>query len=120
MSLKAALEKGCHVLCITTLAPGRAGGQAGGQLSRSAVKENIPLVKIPSGLMPREALGYSFSPLLVIFGRLGLSKDYSSELKQCAGQLKKWVAQYKFESDDNPAFAMMRVHSSPPQGILFK
>lgn len=89
----AALKRGCNVLCIST----------GGKLADIAKKNNIPLIKIPSGLMPREALGYSFAPLLTVLGRIGLAKDYTSELKKCAEQLGKWNDQYLFESENNPA-----------------
>ncbi|MCD6161088.1 MAG: bifunctional phosphoglucose/phosphomannose isomerase [candidate division Zixibacteria bacterium] len=89
----AAIERGCNILSVST----------GGKLADKARQNNIPLIKIPSGLMPREALGFSFAPLLTVLGRIGLTKDYTAELKKCAEHLKEWNNQYVFESENNPA-----------------
>lgn len=89
-----ALEVNCNIFCITT----------GGELSGRAKQHGGPVVTIPSGLMPRSALGYSFAPLIIIFGRLGLCRDYSFELKQTAEKLELWGNQYRFESAKNDAY----------------
>ncbi|RKX19981.1 MAG: bifunctional phosphoglucose/phosphomannose isomerase [Candidatus Zixiibacteriota bacterium] len=89
-----ALRKSCNVFCITT----------GGELCRRAKRDGKPVVVIPSGLMPRSALGYSFAPLMVIFGRLGLCRDYSFELEQTAKNLRHWGSRYQFGSSENGAY----------------
>ena len=90
-AFQTALERGCHILCIST----------GGKLSDLAVQNNIPWLKIPAGMMPREALGLSYAPLLVISGRLGLCGDYSSKISKCADLLKERQRQYQFDSKKN-------------------
>lgn len=53
-----------------------------GRLSNLAKTDNIPCVKIPGGLPPRCALGYSFIPLLILLGKLGLIKDKEVQIKE--------------------------------------
>ncbi len=43
---------------------------SGGELGRLARKHSIPWIKIPEGLPPRAALGYSVFPILNLFSRL--------------------------------------------------
>ena len=95
-AFQTALERGCSILCIST----------GGMLSEYAEKNNIPLIKIPSGMMPREALGLSLTPLLITFGRLGFVRDYSTELSDTAGYLRNLIDEYKFEAPKNIAFEL--------------
>jgi len=93
-AFQTALERDCRILCIST----------GGKLSELAIQNNIPWVKMPAGMMmPREALGLSFIPLLIVSSRLGLCSDYSSEIGKCADLLKEWQRQYQFESKENIA-----------------
>jgi len=95
-AFKAAVENKCNILCITT----------GGQLQKEAQVYQVPVVKIPAGLMPREALGYSVAPLLVVLGRLGLCRDYSAEINSCAELLKQKNEDYAFESKNNLAYTI--------------
>lgn len=91
-----AKERGCSLLCIST----------NGKLAEQARADNFALVKIPTGMMPREALGYSFTPLLKIFSRLGLCRDHSAELLKCGQNLKAWAEEYSFETPDNKAYEL--------------
>jgi glucose/mannose-6-phosphate isomerase len=91
-----ALELQCKVICITT----------GGELRRRAEKHEVPVVNIPSGLMPREALGYSFAPLLILFGRLGLADDYTDSIKSCAEMMRERNNEYAIDQNNNPAFEL--------------
>lgn len=67
-----AVKRKAKVLCIST----------NGETERLAQKYRHPLITIPGGLSPRAALGYSFFPLLVILGRLGLIKPKTKEIKE--------------------------------------
>jgi glucose/mannose-6-phosphate isomerase len=58
----AARKAGAAVLAVTT----------GGELAARAARDGVPALIIPGGLQPRAAIGYSFVPLVVIAGRLGL------------------------------------------------
>ncbi|RKZ31141.1 bifunctional phosphoglucose/phosphomannose isomerase [bacterium] len=61
--------RGAQRIAITT----------GGKLAEIAEGNGIPLIKLPPGLPPRAALGYSFSPILTIFEALGFipNQDYA-------------------------------------------
>ena len=96
LAFQTAIEKRCAVLCIST----------GGRLADMARENKIPVIKIPSGMMPRAALGYSFTPLLLAFGRLDLAKDYSDELAECSKMLNEWAKAYLFESLSNSAYEL--------------
>jgi len=89
----AALKRGCSILVITS----------GGKLSRSAAEHDNPALIIPPGLPPRAALGYSFAPLLIALGKLGICSDHSDELERVAATLGEIQAGYSIESADNRA-----------------
>src|SRR3972149_6331359 len=67
-----AAKRKARVLCIST----------NGETERLAKKYKHPLITIPGGLSPRAALGYSFFPLLVVLGRLGLIKSKTRDIKE--------------------------------------
>ncbi|MBM3253743.1 MAG: bifunctional phosphoglucose/phosphomannose isomerase [Candidatus Omnitrophica bacterium] len=49
---------------------------SGGKLKKIAIRDNIPHIIIPKGLPPRQALGYSFFPLLYAISKIsGLKPD---------------------------------------------
>lgn len=81
---KDAIRRKARVLCIST----------GGETARLAQKHRQAWVKIPGGLSPRAALGYSFFPLLVVFGRLGLIKPRTKDIKETIALLKERSALY--------------------------
>jgi glucose/mannose-6-phosphate isomerase len=77
----------CRIVAITS----------GGELASLAGKNGHPVVNVPGGMLPRTALGYLLSPLLVVLGRLGVCLSYESELKRAATLMRnrtgKWHAQ---------------------------
>jgi glucose/mannose-6-phosphate isomerase len=81
---KDAIKKKARVLCIST----------GGETSKMAKKFKQPWIQIPPGLSPRAALGYSFFPLLVVFGKLGLIKSKDKDIKETIQLLKTKAALY--------------------------
>ena len=60
--LNEALKRGAKVICITS----------GGKVEEIALGNKLPVVKIPGGMPPRAALGYSLSVLLVVANSLGI------------------------------------------------
>ncbi|MBI3788232.1 MAG: SIS domain-containing protein, partial [Ignavibacteriales bacterium] len=64
-----AIKRKARILCITT----------GGETEKIAMKHKQAVVKIPPGISPRAALGYSFFPLLVVLSRLGIIKTKAKE-----------------------------------------
>jgi glucose/mannose-6-phosphate isomerase len=55
---------------------------AGGELARLAASKGAPRVTLPSGLMPRMALGYLFFPQLEILRSVGLSVATDGEVEE--------------------------------------
>jgi glucose/mannose-6-phosphate isomerase len=81
---KDAIKRKARVLCIST----------GGAIVKTAKKFRQPWIQIPPGLSPRAALGYSFFPLLVVFGKLGLIKSKDKDIKETIQLLKTKAALY--------------------------
>jgi glucose/mannose-6-phosphate isomerase len=73
-----ALRRKASVLCITT----------GGETEHLARKHGNLLIKIPSGLQPRAALGYSFFPLLIALTRTGFAKPRARDIQETVNLLK--------------------------------
>jgi glucose/mannose-6-phosphate isomerase len=67
-----ALSSNANVVCITS----------GGELSDRAESDGFPWIKIPSGLPPRAALGYSSVVLLGALQALRLIPDMSEALRE--------------------------------------
>lgn len=77
-----AKRRGSRVVAVTS----------GGELARRAAVDGYPVVRIPGGLMPRAALGYSFIPLYNLFYRMGLAVggDLGAEggVRQSEGEIR--------------------------------
>jgi glucose/mannose-6-phosphate isomerase len=71
-AFEGACERGATVLCLTS----------GGELGRRADARGVPVVRVPGGGPPRAALGYSFFPLAVVLGRLGLVDLEDGDLEE--------------------------------------
>jgi glucose/mannose-6-phosphate isomerase len=92
---RAAHARGARLACITT----------GGELGRLAAANGHDLVRIPSGLPPRAALGYSLVPLLVLLGRLGIAPDPEADIADAIAVSRECVSMYGLgvPFDGNPA-----------------
>ena len=75
---KEAIKRGAKILAISS----------GGTVAKMASKHKHPLIKIPGGLPPRAALGYSFFPLLTVLGKLGLIKNKRKDMNETLGLLR--------------------------------
>lgn len=71
-ALAQAQEKGAQTIAITS----------GGELLVKAIKEEFDYIKIPGGIPPRAALGYSFVPLFRIFQYLGYLDEGDEALSE--------------------------------------
>ncbi len=69
---------------------------SGGELGRQAQTHSFPLIKIPGGMSPRAALGYSVAPLLVALSKLGFKSAYRSEEFTEAKQLLSELSKNKY------------------------
>jgi glucose/mannose-6-phosphate isomerase len=79
-----AIKRKARILCISS----------NGLTATLAKKRRTPLISIPGGLPPRAALAYSFFPLLIALGRLGLIKNKSREIKETVALLDEKSAAY--------------------------
>ncbi len=78
-ALESAISKKLKIVCMAT----------GGKVEELCQKNDIPLVKIPSGIQPRCATGYIFSVLVKILSNNGILTDMSQELSDVAESLEK-------------------------------
>jgi glucose/mannose-6-phosphate isomerase len=83
-AFKEALKRGAKILCISS----------GGEVTKIARKHKLPLIVIPGGLPPRAALGYSFFPLLIALGKLGLIRNKAKDIKEALAILKTKSDEY--------------------------
>ena len=87
-----ALRRKAMIAAITT----------GGILEDVATLNDIPFIKIPPGLQPRAAIGFSFVPLLVFLEKIGLVKDVVGEIAGTYKKLEKFREKY---IEDNPSLS---------------
>ncbi len=96
-AFKEALKRRARVLCISS----------GGEVESLAKKRKIALIRIPGGLPPRAALGYSFFPLLITLGKLGLTKNKGKEIREALALLKQKSDEYSNpDQESNKAFQL--------------
>jgi glucose/mannose-6-phosphate isomerase len=92
-----AIKRKAKVLCISS----------NGLTERLAKRRKSPLLKVPGGLPPRAALGYSFFPTLVALSRLGFIADKSREIRETLDYLEKKAAEYgDVDSAENRALLL--------------
>ena len=77
-SYREALKRKAKILCITT----------GGAAERIARTHHHDCIKVPPGLQPRAALGYSFFPLLVALERMGFIGSQRRAIQETISGLK--------------------------------
>lgn len=90
--LKAAIEKKCSILVLTT----------GGEAESLAVNNNVPVVKLLKGFQPRYALGLSLFSLLIALEKIGLVNNQQKEINEI---LNLWKSKgIEYSRDNNVAF----------------
>lgn len=62
---------------------------SGGELEKMAKKDRFPIIKIPSGLPPRCALGYSFVPVMEVLSKVGIIRDKENEIRDSLKEVVK-------------------------------
>ena len=98
-SYRDAIRRKASVLCITT----------GGEAERLARKYGHSCIKVPPGLQPRAALGYSFFPLLLALSRMGFIKPRPADITETVGALKKKSQIYAdLKNPENNALQMAK------------
>jgi glucose/mannose-6-phosphate isomerase len=79
-----AVRRKAKVLCISS----------NGLTEKLALRTSAPLIRIPGGLPPRAALGYSFFPLLLALGKLGLIRNRQKDVGETIALLDRKAAEY--------------------------
>ncbi len=77
-----AIKRKAKVICISS----------NGLTERMAKRGKSPLFKVPGGLPPRAALGYSFFPTLVALSRIGVIASKNREIRETVELLEKKAA----------------------------
>jgi glucose/mannose-6-phosphate isomerase len=96
---KDAIKRKALIFCITS----------GGEVEKLAKKHKHPYIKIPGGLPPRAALGYSFFPTLIALSKLGFIKDQKKEIKETLGLLNVLSSRYSnHDAADNLALNLAK------------
>jgi glucose/mannose-6-phosphate isomerase len=88
-----ARKKGAQILVVSS----------GGEIGEIAAKSRHNWVKIPGGLPPRAALGYSFFTMLIVLQKVGLLKSQPAEIKEALSLLKQLSKEYSdYQKDPLP------------------
>ncbi|HTY58010.1 MAG TPA: bifunctional phosphoglucose/phosphomannose isomerase [Bacteroidota bacterium] len=90
-----ALKRKAKVLCITS----------GGKTAKLAGRG--PVIRVPGGLPPRAALGYSFFPLLIALARAGFITDRGKAIRETIALLEDRAPVYaEPDAARNPALQL--------------
>jgi glucose/mannose-6-phosphate isomerase len=91
----AALSAGARIVAITS----------GGAIARKAEAAGAPIVRVPTGLQPRAAVGYLALPIIIVLRRLGLCADDSGDIDEAIALLETLIKSYgpAVEADNNRA-----------------
>jgi glucose/mannose-6-phosphate isomerase len=90
-----ALKRKARILCITS----------GGKTARLAGRG--PVIRVPGGLPPRAALGYSFFPLLIALSKAGFISDRKRAIAETVKLLEECSARYaRPDPAGNPALRL--------------
>lgn len=81
-AFREALRRGFRCVSITS----------GGELARLSERHSVPRLRIPQGLPPRAALGYSVFPILRLLAKLKLCPWDASGIRETASLLKRLSA----------------------------
>ena len=83
---------------------------SGGHILEDAKKNNFDFVKLPKGIQPRAAFGYSASLLLLTLVKIGIiDKKYSDQLFNSIESIKNNSSKYSSLSDRNDALELSKI-----------
>jgi glucose/mannose-6-phosphate isomerase len=92
-----ALRRKARILCVSS----------NGITEQLARRGKSPFIKVPGGLPPRAALGYSFFPLLLALIRLGFIKSRPKDIAETVASLDAGAQRYAgLDPATNPALAL--------------
>jgi glucose/mannose-6-phosphate isomerase len=79
---------------------------SGGRVEELCTTDGVPFCRIPGGMPPRSAIGYSFLPMTWIVRAAGLGDFDDAEFDEAVSAVEELCAMCGPESDDNPALAL--------------
>ncbi len=74
-----AVKRGARIIVLSS----------GGKLSEYARRDGQGLIQVPSGFVPRAAVGWLFAPLVLILGKMGICPGVEEEIRETAAVLKE-------------------------------
>ncbi len=88
-----------------------------GELEKIAQERSLPVMKIPSGMPPRCALGYTFIPVLTVICRLGFAPNFNlkDELDEAISILEDMSQELGPQNPDNLSIQIAeKIHDKIP------
>ncbi len=102
-----ALMKRCPAIAVTS----------GGALAEEAEAAGVPLVRVPTGMPPRAALGYLITPLLALMSKWGVYKIADETIESAVRRGRKLTEKYSLDGDpaeSRPMQLAMRIYGKTP------
>ncbi|MCL2711905.1 MAG: bifunctional phosphoglucose/phosphomannose isomerase [Methanomassiliicoccaceae archaeon] len=93
-----AVARGCDIVCITS----------GGALAERAIENGHPLIRMPSGLLPRAALGYMLGYTASLFEEMGVCES-RTELGSLLPSLKEFRDSIVNHGGNNEAMDIAKI-----------
>ncbi len=92
---KQALERECEIIVVCS----------GGELEKFAIVNDKTIIKIPSGMQPRGAIGYIFFPAYLIMARLNIISISLDDIDESLSLIREKAGLYRreIETGKNPA-----------------
>lgn len=106
-AFKEAIKRKAKIVVITS----------GGRLAFLASRQKIPLIKIPSWLPPRAAMGYLFLPMIVFLAKWNIIENQSLNILEAINTIQKQEEMYNCRKNfpDNYAKEMAaKIHKKIP------
>jgi glucose/mannose-6-phosphate isomerase len=88
-----ARKHGATILAITS----------GGELSERCARDGVPVCRIPGGMPPRSAIGYSLFPMLHVLRAAGVAAFEDKEYQEALGVARERCDAYDPRTRDNAA-----------------
>jgi len=100
-SAAGAVSRGAQVVALTS----------GGRLSSLAKEKNWNLIRIPQGMLPRQALGYLFFPLYHLLGTFELMTNYQNDLSSLERFVSKMARHNDYPRRDGKVLSKDLAHT---------
>lgn len=71
----------------------------GGRLAAKAEEDGMPVIRIPGGLQPRAALGYSLGALIAVASKAGVVPNVAADLDEAAEVMREVARELDFRSE---------------------